>query len=93
MDALLASREADSFFLATDDPAVRNRLASRYGSRLLVRDGSSDRSTPAGMRGAVVDLWTLARCDRLLASFGSTFAPTAATLGGLPCETVETPAP
>ncbi len=93
MDALLASREADSFFLATDDPAVRNRLASRYGSRLLVRDGSSDRSTIAGMRGAVVDLWTLSRCARLLASCGSTFAPTAATLGAIPCETVETPSP
>lgn len=93
MDALLASGEADSFFLATDAPAVRDRLARRYGPRLLFRDGSSDRSTIAGMRGAVVDLWTLSRCARLLASCGSTFAPTAATLGAIPCETVETPAP
>lgn len=93
MDTLLASGETDSFFLATDDPVVRDRLAHRYGDRLLVRDGSSDRSTPAGMRGAVVDLWTLSHCARLLASFGSTFAPTAATLGDIPCETVETLAP
>ena len=93
MDALLASNEADSFFLATDDSAVRDRLAPRYGSRLLFRDGSSDRSTLAGMRGAVVDLWTLSRCARLLASSGSTFAPTAAALGGIPCEPVLPPAP
>ncbi len=93
MDAILASGEADSFFLATDDSAVLNRLSRRYGRRLLFRGGSSDRSTLAGMRGAVVDLWTLSRCTRLLASAGSTFAPTAAALGAIPCETVETPAP
>ncbi len=93
MDALLASGEADSFFLATDDSDVRERLSRRYGPRLLFRDGSSDRSTLAGMRGAVVDLWTLSRCARILASAGSTFAPTAAVLGAIPCETVETPAP
>jgi hypothetical protein len=93
MDALLATGEADSFFLATDDSVVRERLSRRYGPRLLFRDGSSARSTLAGMRGAVVDLWTLSRCTRLLASSGSTFAPTAAALGGIPCETVETPVP
>jgi hypothetical protein len=93
MDALLAMGEADSFFLATDDPAVRERLVRRYGPRLLSRDGSSDRSTLAGMRGAVVDLWTLSRCIRLLGSSGSTFAPVAASLGGIPCETVLSPAP
>ena len=93
MDALLASIEADSFFLATDDSSIRDRLARRYGSRLLFRDGSSDRSTLAGMRGAVVDLWTLSRCTRLFAPCGSTFAPTAAALGGIPFETVETPTP
>lgn len=93
MDALLSSGEARSFFLATDDPAVRDRLARRYGPRLLSRDGPSGRSTLAGMRGAVVDLWTLSRCSRLLASYGSTFAPTAAMLGGIPCETVLASAP
>ena len=93
MDSLLDSGGADTFFLATDDPAVRERLGLRYGSRLFSRVGPSDRATLAGMRGAVVDLWTLSRCSCLLASAGSTFAPTAATLGGIPYETVESPAP
>lgn len=93
MDALLAAGEASSFFLATDDPGVRARLARRYGHRLRFREGSSDRSTLAGMRGAVVDLWTLSRCSRVLASSGSTFAPTAAALGAIPSETVEASAP
>ena len=93
MDALLATESAASFFLATDDPGVRARLARRYGSLLRFREGSSDRSSLAGMRGAVVDLWTLSRCSRVLASSGSTFAPTAAALGGIPCETVLASAP
>lgn len=93
MDALLVAGEADAFFLATDDRSVRDRLAHRYGSRLRFREGSSDRSTLAGMRGAVVDLWCLSRCARVLASAGSTFAPTAATLGNIPCETVESRSP
>ena len=89
MDALLATGEASLFFLATDDPGVRARLARRYGDRLRFREGSSDRSSLTGMRGAVADLWTLARCARVLASSGSTFGPTAATLGGIPCKIVE----
>lgn len=93
MDGLLAVGEASSFFLATDDPGVRHRLARRYGPRLRFREGSSDRASLAGMRGAVADLWTLSRCARVLASAGSTFAPTAAVLGAVPCETVENPAP
>lgn len=93
MDALLATGEASFFFLATDDPGVRDRLARRYGDRLRFREGSSDRSSLAGMRGAVIDLWTLARCACVLASSGSTFGPTAATLGGIPCEIVEESAP
>ncbi len=93
MDALLATGGAASFFLATDDPGVRDRLARRYGPRLRFRDGSSDRSSADGMRGAVVDLWTLSRCSRILASAGSTFAPTAAALGAVPCETIRAPAP
>ena len=91
MDALLADGEASSFFLATDDSSVRDRLSRRYGPRLLFRKGSSDRSTLAGMRGAVVDFWTLSRCSRVLASSGSTFGTTAAVMGGVPCEVVETP--
>ena len=88
MDAMLSSGEADSFFLATDDDEIRLRLARRYGKRLIFRQGSSDRSSLDGMRGAVVDLWTLSRCTLLLASSGSTFAPTAAVLGGIPFETI-----
>lgn len=93
MDSLLDSGEADAFFLATDDPAVRKHFGLRYGSRLFSRGGSSNRATLAGMRGAVVDLWTLSHCTSLLASAGSTFAPTAASLGGIPCETVLSPSP
>ena len=93
MDSLLDSGGAGAFFLATDDPDVRKRLGRRYGSRLFSREGPSDRATLAGMRGAVVDLWTLSRCSRLLASAGSTFAPMAAALGGIPCETVLSPSP
>lgn len=93
MDAMLSSGEADSFFLATDNDEVRHRLSRRYGERLVFRKGSSARSSLDGMRGAVVDLWTLSRCSHLLSSSGSTFAPTAAVLGGIPFETMCVPKP
>lgn len=89
MDALVGTDEADAFFLASDDASVCDRLSRRYGRRLRFRNGDTSRATLSGMRGAVVDLWTLSRCGRVLASAGSTFGPTSAMLGGIPCETVE----
>lgn len=88
MDALLAAQEADAFFLASDDATVCDRLSRRYGPQLRFRCGDASRATLSGIRGAVIDLWTLSRCTRVLASAGSTFGPTAAMLGGIPCETV-----
>lgn len=90
MDAILSSGEADSFVLATDDLAVAERFSRRYGPKLFFRQGARDRATRVGMQSAVIDLWTLSKCTRILASAGSTFGPVAAAIGGIPCETAST---
>lgn len=88
---LLDSGEASAFYLASDSPEVKRRLVSLFGSRIVTRDIPLRRHTLAGAREAVVDLWTLSRCSRLIGSSGSTFAETAAWMGQRPYRFLKKP--
>jgi hypothetical protein len=81
--------DAEAVFLASDSDEVKRELARRFGSRIVVQDAPTDRSTAVGMESAVVDLWTLSRCDAVLGSGGSTFSETAAWMGSVPYANAE----
>lgn len=82
-DAINADPDA-RFFIATDDTALKTRLAARFPGRITSQDCRGTRSDLRGMEEAVVDLWTLARCSRIIGSYWSSFSDTAAELGGIP---------
>jgi hypothetical protein len=83
--------QAEAVYLASDSDEVKRNLARRFGRRIVVQDASTDRSTAAGIESAVVDLWTLSRCDAVLGSGGSTFSETAAWMGSVPYASAEDP--
>lgn len=72
------------FFLATDDASLKRRLADQFPGRIITQDCRGSRADLAGMEEAVVDLWTLARCSRIIGSFWSSYTDTAAEIGGIP---------
>lgn len=82
-DAISADPEAH-FYIATDDTALKDQLAARFPSRVTVQDCRGTRSDLRGMEEAAIDLWTLARCSRIIGSYWSSFSDTAAELGGIP---------
>lgn len=88
MDALLAQKQADTFFLAADTPETYAILKDRYGARLswLQRD-LFDRSA-AQLQYALADLILLSAARRLLASNWSSFSDMAQYLArpGRPIE-------
>lgn len=82
-DAISADAEAH-FFLATDDSALKRSLMTRFPGRITAQDCRGTRSDLGGMEEAVVDLWTLARCSRIIGSYWSSYTDTAAEIGGIP---------
>lgn len=94
MDAARAAEPGCPFFVASDDPQVLAHLAQRYGPALFHHPpGSFDRSQPQAIEAAAVDLFSLARCRRVIGTHSSTFSRVAAQLGTLPLELATGPAP
>ncbi len=72
------------FFLATDDPAVEAHLQAKFPGRIVVHEKSSlARSDPQAIRDAVVDLYTLSNCRKLIGSYWSSFTDTAHSIRGI----------
>lgn len=89
MDRELKERPDTVFFLATDDEEVKSRLCGRYAERIMVQTiAENRRDSLAGMESAVVDLWALARTQKILGSYWSSFTDTAAELGHVPLEII-----
>lgn len=86
IDTLIDADPQATFFLATDDDALRRHLVTRYAPRIHCQDIPAERHTLTGMQAAVVDLWTLARTTRIIGSHWSSFSSTAAEIGGIPFE-------
>jgi hypothetical protein len=89
MRAELELEPATEFFLATDDRREEALLRREFGARVHTHPKKSvRRGDRRSARDAVVDLYCLAGCRKLLGSFYSTFTETAAALRGIPLEIV-----
>lgn len=81
MRAELTAAPQTRFFLATDDPTEEQFMEGLFPGRILTyRKRTRDRNKREGIEDAVVDLFCLARCRKLLGSRKSSFSETAAAL-------------
>lgn len=80
MDEELRKDPQVRFFLATDSTTVKDEYRRRYGDAIVTNDFDLSRNTLQGMKNAVVDLWCLARCARILGSASSTYSTCAANI-------------
>jgi len=81
IELMQIERERDpgtQFFLATDSPDEVRRITSEFGAAVFEHAKVSlNRNSPQAIRDAVVDLYCLASCRKLLGSYGSTFSDAA----------------
>jgi len=87
---------ADKFFLATDDPEVVKMMETQLAGRIIrwnhvfsrhQQQGQHELSFRwTGMTDAVLDLYTLAKCDHIIGTKGSVFSRVAARLGSIPLQ-------
>ena len=78
--------EDTKVFLATDSTQVKQEFIEAFGARIITPKEEACRDSISGIRGGVVDLWTLASTQKIYGSAGSSFSPMAASIGGVPLE-------
>lgn len=84
MEKEVDANDRTTFFLATDDPTEENALRKRFGNRILVHEKSSlNRRECVAAKDALVDLFALAECKKIFASYWSSFSDVAAEIRGI----------
>jgi hypothetical protein len=80
-----------NFFLATDDPAEEDRLMHEFLGRIRIhRKRSRDRQKKLAIEDGLIDLYCLAKTERIFGTFYSTFTDTAAAINSIPLEVLST---
>ena len=73
-----------AFFVASDSAADEKRLQKTFPNRIVThRKRSYDRNDPIAIQDALIDLYCLSRCRKVIGSFGSSFTDTAWQLNGI----------
>ena len=89
MRAELAQDPGAQFFLATDEPREEAALRREFGDRIHAHAKSAPkRSQPQAARDAIVDLYCLAHCRKILGSHYSSFSEAAAAIHGIPLQVI-----
>lgn len=86
MKVEVESNPKTQFFLATDDPEVTTTLQANFADRVQeYKKRAYSRNDPLAIVDAVVDLFALGNCRKLIGSYWSSFTDTAAELNGIEC--------
>jgi len=78
------------FFVASDSLETELEIEKAFPGRIIRQPKDSyARDNSVGIRHAMVDLYCLASCRRLIGTYGSSFTATAQELGRIPCEIID----
>lgn len=89
MDSIVRDNPAQRFYLATDDEETKNEMLKRYGDALLMSASKAERGTTEGIKDAVVEMFTLARCREIYGTADSSFSVIASRIGDIPLTILE----
>lgn len=80
----LEARPKTRFFLATDDRREESMIREAFPDIVLTHTKKSlDRNEPHAIRDALIDMYCLSRCRKIIGSYSSTFCQAAAQIGGI----------
>ena len=89
MDGIVKANPAQRFYLATDDEPTKTAMKERYGEALLMSSSKAERGTVEGIKDAVVEMFTLARCREIYGTADSSFSVIASRIGNCPLTILE----
>jgi hypothetical protein len=71
-------------FLATDSPDEEKRLREIFAYRIITHPKRSvDRQNPQAIKDALIDLFCLSKCKKIIGSYWSSFTETACELNNI----------
>ena len=70
-------------YLATDNNDVKQELKGIFGARIISPDAEARRDGVEGIRGGLVDMYTLAATSKIYGTLGSSFSKMASRLGNI----------
>jgi hypothetical protein len=85
----LMNKEVDEdqdtrFFLATDSPDEEHQIKEAFPGRIIThKKRSLDRNNPHAIQDALIDLYCLSRCRKLIGSYWSSFSRVAWRMNGI----------
>lgn len=71
------------FFVCSDSEESKQLLKNKFGNHIILSAKRANRNDLLGMRGAVVDMFALSKCNKIIGSYYSSFSEVAALLGGV----------
>jgi hypothetical protein len=78
MEKEVSNNQNVTFFLATDSTNEESLLKARFPGRIIAHSKESlSRTNPQAIHDALVDLFCLSKCNKLIGSFHSSFTDTA----------------
>ena len=86
LDIDIEIHDNTSIYLATDSEEVKAQMRQRYGRRIICSENEASRNSIVGIQEGVVDMYTLARTNKIYGSYGSSFSDMAAQINGRPLE-------
>ncbi len=87
MDAEIQKNPHVSFYLASDDEQVLESMERKYGERLLdFRGRDARRDVEEGIIDALIEMYALSKCTKIIGSYYSSYSKIAALMGGIECE-------
>lgn len=86
INASIVSEHDLKYYLATDDIEVKRYFIKMFGDRIITKDYKLRRDTEEGVIGALLELYTLASCSKIIGSYYSSYSELAAEIGGIPLE-------
>ena len=85
MNREIKANPSVKFFLATDDKEEEALLRKTFPGRIVSNENRTlRRDSLEGMYDALLDLYCLSRCRKIIGSYCSSFTDTAAALGNIP---------
>lgn len=72
-----------NFFLATDSAEVNDRIKDSMGDRIITHPKVLDRNSDQGIEDALVDIYCLSECNKIIGSYFSSFSEVAAQINNI----------
>ena len=80
----IRNNDNQKFYLATDDLSVKEEFIKLFGDKIITMDCVLRRDSEEGIKSALLELYILSSCSKIIGSYYSSYSELAAQIGNIP---------